>query len=298
MVEHVADELSSMGVEVMIFHDDTSKTQSENLETIVAFHNEQERDVDVSIHFNAYIETTAAMGTECLYLSQAELAKQVANAIASVGFKNRGAKKRTDLYFLNKTDMPAVLVEVCFVDSQADADLYNQTFDRVCSVIAGAIAGDETDTQPQPEPPAQPDAVPVLEVSGKVSHFGGPEDTGVSPSEGLAFLYNEDDAPWLFGEQPSGTTGLARRLDPNVPYIAMRWDYDVYSKAQLASMDYAALVTAPKTGRSFLAWPADWGPHVDTGRIADISPGLMEALGIQTDDEVIVEFPFQHNKGV
>src|SRR4029077_15020971 len=116
VVEHVADELSSMGIEVMIFHDDTSKTQSENLETIVAFHNEQERDLDVSIHFNAYIETTAAMGTECLYLSQAELAKQVANAIASVGFKNRGAKKRTDLYVLSKTEMPCILIEVCFVD--------------------------------------------------------------------------------------------------------------------------------------------------------------------------------------
>ena len=60
------------------------------------------------------------------------------------------------------------------MDSQADADLYHERFDRVCSVIAGAIAGDETDTRPQPEPPAQPDAVPVLEASGKVSHFGGP----------------------------------------------------------------------------------------------------------------------------
>ena len=140
--------------------------------------------------------------------------------------------------------------------------------------------------------------MPVLEVSGKVSHFGGPDDTGVSPSEGLTFLYNEDDAPWLFGEQPSGTTGLARRLDPNVPYIAMRWDYDVYPKAALASMDYAALVTAQKTGRSFLAWPADWGRMSDTGRIADISPGLMTALGIQTDDEVIVDFPFVKQEGM
>src|SRR4029077_12957297 len=247
VVEHVADELGSMGIEVMIFHDDTSKTQNENLNTIVNFHNDQERDLDVSVHFNAYSPTQNAMGTECLYVSQAELAKQVASAIASVGFKNRGPKKRTDLYFLNKTDMPAILVEVCFVDSQHDADLYEQTFDRVCSVIAGAIAGDETDTQPQPEPPAQPDAVPVLEARGKVSHFGGPDDTGVTSSEGLAFLYNEDDAPWLFGEQPPGTTGLARRLDPNAPYIAMRFDYDVHPKAMLASMDYVALVTAPKT---------------------------------------------------
>ena len=297
VVEHVADELGSMGIEVMIFHDDTSTTQSENLETIVAFHNEQERDLDVSIHFNAYIETTAAMGTECLYLSQAELAKQVANAIASVGFKNRGAKKRTDLYVLNKTEMPCILIEVCFVDSQADADLYHERFDRVCSVIAGAIAGDETDTKPEPEPPSQPDAVPVLEVRGKVSHFGGPQDTGVTASEQLAFLHF-DDAPWLFlPEQPPGTTGLARRLDPNVPYLAMRFDYSIYSKAMLASMDYAALVTAPKTGRSFLAWPSDWGPHIDTDRIADISPGLMQALGIQTDDEVEVVFPFTRNEG-
>jgi N-acetylmuramoyl-L-alanine amidase len=176
-----------MAVEVVVFHDDTSTTQSENLATIVNFHNEQERDLDVSVHFNAYVETDKAMGVEVLYLSQAELAAQVAAAIASCGFKNRGAKKRTDLYFLNKTDMPAILIEVCFVDSQADADLYNENFDRICSVIAGAIAGDETDTRPQPEPPSEPDAVPVLEARGKVSHFGGSQDTGVSPSEQLAF---------------------------------------------------------------------------------------------------------------
>jgi hypothetical protein len=66
----------------------------------------------------------------------------------------------------------------------------------------------------------------------------------------------------------------------------MRWDYDVYSKEELASGDFLFLVRAPKTGRQYKAWPADWGPHVDTGRVADISPGLMDALGIQTDDEV------------
>lgn len=301
VVEHVADELGSMGIEVVVFHDDTSQTQGENLETIVAAHNRQERDLDVSVHFNAYVETKKPMGTECLYLSQADLAGQMANAIASVGFINRGPKKRTDLYFLNKTEMPAILIEVCFVDSLADATLYEDKFDRVCSVIAGAIAGDETDTKPPPVPPAKPDAVPVLEARGKVSHFGGPNDAGVTPSEGLAFIYDAKTAPWLFlPAQPSGTTGLARRLDPNVPYLAMRWDYSVYPKEMLASMEFAALITAPKTGRSFLAWPSDWGPHEEKtgGRIADISPGLMTALGIQTDDEVEVIFPFQHNQGV
>ena len=266
VVERVADELGDMGVEVIVFHDNESQSQGENLERIVEAHNQEERDIDVSIHFNAYVETTGPMGCEVLYLSQAELAAQVSAAIASVGFKNRGAKKRTDLYVLNKTEMPCILIEVCFVDSQADADLYHERFDRICYSIAAAIAGDETDLKPQPEPPAQPDAVPVLEARGKVSHFGGPADSGVSPSEGLAFIYNEDDtAPWLFlPNQPPNTTGLARRLDPNVPYIAMRWDYEVYSKEQLASMDLVALVTAPKTGRSFLAPGRPIGAHTLT----------------------------------
>lgn len=131
-------------------------------------------------------------------------------------------------------------------------------------------------------------------LRGKVSWFGGPNDTGVSPSEGLAFIYEVEDAPYLFlPEQPPGTTGLARRLDPGMPYIACRWDYDVYPKPSL--LEHAALVRAPRTGRQFLALPADWGPHEDTGRIADISPGLMDALGITTDDEVEVTYPFNQH---
>lgn len=127
-------------------------------------------------------------------------------------------------------------------------------------------------------------------LRGKVSWFGGPEDGGVSPDEGLAFIYSVEDAPHLFLDyQPEGTTGLARRLNPEVPYIACRWDYEQTPKEMLPDMRCA--VRAPKTGRTVTnVYPADWGPHVDTGRVADISPGLMEALGITTDDEVEVTF--------
>ena len=34
------------------------------------------------------------------------------------------------------------------------------------------------------------------------------------------------------------------------------------------------------------AQPVDWGPHISTGRVADLSPGLAKALGLQTDDVV------------
>jgi hypothetical protein len=133
----------------------------------------------------------------------------------------------------------------------------------------------------------------LLRLTGKVSWFGGPNDMGVSPDEGLAFIYSVETAPHLFlPYQPEGTSGLARRLDPNVPFLAMRWDYGVFPKDMLASMDFVALVHAPATGRQFMAWPADWGPHEDTGRVADISKGLLDYLGIETDEEVEVIFPF------
>jgi lysozyme len=134
-----------------------------------------------------------------------------------------------------------------------------------------------------------------MKFTGKVSWFGGPDDEGVAPDEGLAFIYEVDDAPELFlPEQPPGTSGLARRLDPDEFYIACRWDYDETPRDML--LENVALVRSKRTGREFKAAPADWGPHVDTGRIADISPGLMEALGIKTDDEVEVIFPYEKER--
>jgi hypothetical protein len=224
------------------------------------------------------VPTDGGRGTEVLYLTQNTIAESVAMAISEAGgLINRGAHKRSDLYFLNGTDEPAILIEVCFVDAAADVEAYQQNFEEICKAIANvAPAPDEYDTS-------------TLRAKGKVSWFGGPDDMGVSPSEGLAFIYNADDKPQIFlDEQPSGTSGLARRLDPETYYIAMRWDYDQFSKDVLAS-DAMALVRAGE--KVFLAHPADWGPHTDTGRVADISPGLMDALGVDTDDEVEVKYP-------
>ena len=133
-----------------------------------------------------------------------------------------------------------------------------------------------------------------MKISGKVSWFGGPYDEGVAPDEGLAFIYDIDDAPHLFlPEQPPGTTGLARRLNPQMPYIACRWDYDIYPREML--LTHVALIRSV-SGRIWIAFPADWGPHEDTGRIADISPGLMDHLGTETDAEVQVVFPVRKFK--
>ena len=129
VVNAVADLLKNAGVTVYVFHDDVSDDQSENLNRIVDFHNSKTRDLDICVHFNAYQDTNDPMGTECLFVTQEELAREVATAIAAAsGLKNRGPKERDDLFFLNNTDEPAILIEVCFVDSLTDTELYEELF--------------------------------------------------------------------------------------------------------------------------------------------------------------------------
>lgn len=138
---------------------------------------------------------------------------------------------------------------------------------------------------------------------GRMSVFGGPADEGVGPHEGLALVGPTDLALWWFSslflsEQPPGTTGLARRLNPRAYYLAMRWDFAVYPREALR---YGVVrLSVPGQERHLFARPVDYGPGDgsvidgqptrDTRRLADLSPGAASALGLQTDDLVTCEW--------
>jgi N-acetylmuramoyl-L-alanine amidase len=163
VVDQVTAYLQAAGVPVKMFHDNTSHSQNENLNTIVNYHNAQSRDLDVSVHFNAYQTTSKPMGVEVLYVTQQKLAADVSLAIADAGdLINRGAKKRTDLFFLNNTHEPAILIETCFCDSRADADLYNANFDRICRAVVEAISGVEAPVEPPDEIETPPPSGPIV----------------------------------------------------------------------------------------------------------------------------------------
>ena len=158
VMNRTAELLRGAGVTVKTFTDSTSTSQGQNLDAIVNWHNKQQRELDCSIHFNAYTKTSKAMGTECLYKTQEALAKSVASKMAAAGkLINRGPKYRSDLKFLNSTSKPAILVEVVFVDSSEDGDLYRANFDAICAALAEAIAGKAIDAgPPQPVEPVEP----------------------------------------------------------------------------------------------------------------------------------------------
>ena len=171
VVDRVALILNSAGVTVKSYHDNISKTQNENLNRIVDWHNSQEaHDLDVSVHFNASKVTSNPVGTECWYKTQSELAGQVSLAIADAsGLKNRGAKPSNSLFFLNSTSAPAILIEVAFVDSTADSDLYRRHFEQICSAIAATVAGKTIGAAPTP-PPLEPPAEVAAISRPTISH--------------------------------------------------------------------------------------------------------------------------------
>ncbi len=111
-------------------------------------------------------------------------------------------------------------------------------------------------------------------VAGKASTFGGPLDTGVTPTETGA----------ISGE-------ILRNLNPNTLYIAGRWDYKQTPKSALESSTVE--VVNPVTGKRVTGniRIVDWGPNVViTNKSWDLSPGLMSAIGGKSGDEVYVRF--------
>lgn len=172
------------------FTDTTSTSQNTNLSTIVNWHNSRSRDLDVSVHFNAYSTTSKPMGVEVLYVTQSSLASQLSSALAGVmSLPNRGGKYRSDLYFLNNTTKPAILIETCFVDSSADANSYKAEFENVCKTIAEIVGKITIGAPPdieEPEPiPPEPGEVPRVEINIRA------EGQVVVCINGQDFMFNE-----------------------------------------------------------------------------------------------------------
>jgi hypothetical protein len=153
-----------------------------------------------------------------------------------------------------------------------------------------------------------PDLGALPSTSGKVSHFGGPDDGGDRCYGQALFWTNPsnplENLPAIIKEQlpeivklglfrddlPDGlpmTTdwngricraGLSWCLNPQSYYLAMRWDRDHYPntakhRVLIWYKDKAVVVT-----------PSDWGPHVKTKKNADLSNGAIDAIEAKTGD--------------
>lgn len=123
-------------------YDCTVDYSSNYLPQAVALANKQTTDVAVQIHFNANVTTSSPMGTETLYhSSKGKVFAERVNTKLATKFKNRGVKYRDNLYWLKNCIAPTILIETCFCDSKADADIYNANKDQIAKLIAEGIVG-------------------------------------------------------------------------------------------------------------------------------------------------------------
>lgn len=104
-------------------------------------------DIYVSIHANC----GGGHGTEVWIGSESgrDVANRIVNNIAALGYTNRGVKVQGvdggHLYVLRYTNMKAILVEQCFVDSANDMSSWNS--ESMANAIVAGITGQAVSAQ-------------------------------------------------------------------------------------------------------------------------------------------------------
>lgn len=142
VTKRVYEILKASKIPCTYFEDNTSTNQRDNLKTLVNHHNQDTNGLVTSVHFNSSGATTSkGIGVEVLYRTQKELAIKLSKAISDTsGLINRGAKYRDNLAVLNNSKEPAIIIEVCFVNSVVDAAIYRRDFEKICQAIAKELA--------------------------------------------------------------------------------------------------------------------------------------------------------------
>lgn len=142
----VGKDLADMGYEVYYTRDDDTY-QSPSAKAAIA--NEAGADFFVSIHRNSSAEPNQYNGIQTLVFDdsgiKSQMATNVNQELAKLGFQNLGISVRPNLTVLRRTKMPAILVEAGFINSDKDNALFDSKFNEVAQAIATGI--DQTLTQ-------------------------------------------------------------------------------------------------------------------------------------------------------
>lgn len=132
--------LRNNGVDV-VFTRTTDITQSPIEKARIA--NEEGVDFFVSLHRNSSPTPNQYSGVETLVYDDSgiktEMAENINVRLESAGFRNLGVKERPGLVVLRRTQMPAVLVEAGFINSDEDNRIFDENFEQIAQAIADGI---------------------------------------------------------------------------------------------------------------------------------------------------------------
>lgn len=156
-VEQICNEIKKNSI--ITYQETIATNKKDNLNNIIKFHNSKSKDLNISLHFNSATfkgkdYTNEPVGIETLYCSDKgkKVAEKYQEKLVKVsGLKNRGVKKFTNLGFLRNTTGTSILIELCFVNSKKDVEIYQKKFEDICIALAELITGEKYIKKPNIE---------------------------------------------------------------------------------------------------------------------------------------------------
>lgn len=124
--------------------------------------NEYGGDWFISFHRNSSPNPNTYSGTEILVYNLGDqkevLAANILSEMEKAGYKNLGVKARPGLAVLRRTQMPAILIETGFINTDADNAVFDANFNAIAQAIVDGVEKTVGQQQPvqsyeQPEKP-------------------------------------------------------------------------------------------------------------------------------------------------
>ena len=139
--DKVIQKLRALGHTVIDCSCNSASSVNEQLAAIVNKANAQKLDLFLSLHLNAGGGTGAEIYTTNTSGAKEEAKKLIETYCKRTGFRNRGHKYK-ELYVIRHTNAPAMLLEMCFVDTESDFKRWNNLgVETIANVIVEGITG-------------------------------------------------------------------------------------------------------------------------------------------------------------
>lgn len=142
----VISKLKALGDEVLSVRPSSATSLGNSLSQRCTASNNFNADIFVSLHANA----GGGRGVEIYTYGGKNLdaAQRILDNIVALGFRNRGIKDGSKLYVIRNTVTPAMLIEICFVDTD-DVDIYNRVgANAIADAIVKGLKGTTINTTP------------------------------------------------------------------------------------------------------------------------------------------------------
>lgn len=186
--------------------------------------NEAGVDFFISIHRNSSPLANQYMGVESLIYNLSgikyEMAENINAQLETVGFRDLGVKARPNLVVLRRTKMPAILVEVGFINSDSDNALFDKNFNDIAQAIADGIL----DTLEE-KGLWKPEGARTSSTASEAGRISSDADTSAAVSPANGSVSSDDRTPENSSDEDSnsefpdtsGSVGRTRSDTNSVP---------------------------------------------------------------------------------